>query len=390
LSEVQLPPIRPYHPTTFLERGVTLPFTTPRLGGTRARPGKKHAVELVVPNLSGGRGVYIMPWTSLTALCRPTLHDKVFSQRIANIVHVTPATIRRVARQIAAEGLAGEEAMEAARIAADADKDDRVVTNFRLLMLLVEQVSRQFRPPLLTSTDAGALDPSARARLTVEWISPRLGQSSTWTANALEELADVLAHIGLSATGTTGRVPRLIALLRKVREGIADWGAAKREEDQASYARMICAVVDVTLSLAQTTIDKAQALPENMVDLLQSWATDPASVVELVSRPEWLLDGWEQICLIWNNAQDDAGRRAALAEIATLVPILPKEVNDWCSTSYDVDGLYRFRRLVQLNEDWFTGSLVFDLIARNEHFRAISTLSGRSLREAREACGMRR
>ena len=106
LLEAELPPIRPYHPTTFLERGVAVPFTTPRLGGTRARPAKKHLVELVVPNLSGGRGVYVMPWTSLTALCRPTLHDKVFSQRIASITNVTPATIRRVARQIAAEGLA--------------------------------------------------------------------------------------------------------------------------------------------------------------------------------------------------------------------------------------------------------------------------------------------
>jgi hypothetical protein len=387
LSETQLPPIRPYHPTTFLERGVALPFTTPRLGGTRARPGKKHAVELVVPNLSGGRGVYIMPWTSLTALCRPTLHDKVFSQKIANVINVTPATIREIARQIAAEGLAGEEAMEAARIATDADKGDRVVTNFRLLMLLVEQVARLFRPPALTSGASAGLDPSTRARLTVEWISPRLGQSSTWTANALEELADVLAHIGVGCSGTIGRIPRLTSLLGAVRAEIADWGSAKREEDQAAYARMICSVVDVTLALARTTVRKAQALPDNMVELLRNWATDPGSVNELVSRPEWLLDGWEQICLIWQNAHDDATRRAAMAEIATLIPILPKEVNDWCHAQYEIDSLNRFRRLVQLNEDWFTGSLVFDLIARNEHFRAISTLSGRSFREVRSACG---
>jgi hypothetical protein len=353
LSDIQLPPIRPYHPTTFPERGVTLPFTTPRLGGTRARPGKKHSVELVVPNLSGGRGVYIMPWTSLTALCRPTLHDKVFSQKIANVINVTPATIRQIARQIAAEGLAGEEAMEAARIATDADKGDRVVTNFRLLMLLVEQVARLFRPPALTSGTAAELDPSTRARLTVEWISPRLGQTSTWTANALEELADVLAQIGVGSTGTIGRIPRLTSMLGEVRAGIADWGNAKREEDQAAYARMICSVVDVTLSLAQTMVARAQALPDTMVDLLRGWATDSGAVIEMVSRPEWLLDGWEQICLIWQNAHDDAMRRAALAEIATLIPILPKEVNDWCHTQYETDSLNRFRRLVQLTR---TGS----------------------------------
>jgi len=372
MLDTQLPPIRPYHPTTFLERGVAVPFTTPRLGGTRARPAKKHCVELVVPNLSGGRGVYVMPWTSLTALCRPTLHDKVFSQRISSITNVTPNTIRQVARQIAAEGLAGEEAMEAARVATDADKGDRVVTNYRLLMTLVEQVVRRFSPPILTSTVARGIDPAERARLAVDWISPRLGQSTTWTANALEELADVMANIGVGSVGATGRTPRLTSLLRDVRASVSDWSGTQREEDQASYARMFCAVADVTLTLAQSVVAKAQALPDNMIDLLRSWAADPDAVVELVGRPEWLLDGWEQICLVWNAAQDDSERRAALAEIATLVPILPKEVNDWCSTSYEIDSLVRFRRLIRLNEDWFTGAMVFNLIARNEHFRALS------------------
>lgn len=372
MLDADLPPIRPYHPTTFLERGVAVPFTTPRLGGTRARPAKKHLVELVVPNLSGGRGVYVMPWTSLTALCRPTLHDKVFSQRIASIANVTPATIRRVARQIAAEGLAGEEAMEAARVATDADKGDRVVTNYRLLMALVEQVTRRFSPATLIDPGNHALDPSEKARLAVDWISPRLGQSTTWTANALEELADVLSNIGVGSVGATGRTPRLTNMLRAVRASVADWSGTQREEDQASYAKMFCAVANVTLSLAQTTVTRAQSLPDNMVDLLRSWAADRDSIIELAGRPEWLLDGWEQICLVWNNAADDAERRAALAEIATLVPILPKEVNDWCSMTSEIEDVVRFRRLINLNEDWFTGAMVFDLIRRNEHFRAIT------------------
>ena len=49
--------------------------------------------------------------------------------------------------------------MEAARIATDADKGDRVITNYRLLMLLVEQVTCLFRPPALTSDVAAGLDP---------------------------------------------------------------------------------------------------------------------------------------------------------------------------------------------------------------------------------------
>jgi hypothetical protein len=161
-------------------------------------------------------------------------------------------------------------------------------------------------------------------------------------------------------------------MLRTVRANVWEWSGIQRHEDQAAYARMFCAVADVTLSLAGTTLARAQALPATMIDLLRSWAVDRESVIQLVGRPDWLLDGWEQICLVWNNANEDSARRAALAEIATLVPILPKEVTDWCSISYQVDGLARFRRLVDRNEDWFTGARVFDLIARNEHFRAIA------------------
>ena len=134
-----LPLTEAYKPASFAERGVAVPFTTPRLAGARVRAAERTGTEFIVPNPSGGRGVYIMPWTGIASLCRPTLHDKVLSTRIAVLRGVTPATIRRVARAIAGEGLAGEDAMEAARLAADTDQNDRLVTNFLLLMALIEQ-----------------------------------------------------------------------------------------------------------------------------------------------------------------------------------------------------------------------------------------------------------
>ena len=41
---------RPYHPTTFQERGVALPFTTPMLGGARARLSHNRGIEIIVRN----------------------------------------------------------------------------------------------------------------------------------------------------------------------------------------------------------------------------------------------------------------------------------------------------------------------------------------------------
>ena len=62
---LDIPLIQAYLPATFLERGVAVPFTTPMLAGTRARPSERGGTELLVPNPSGGTGVYILPWGSL-------------------------------------------------------------------------------------------------------------------------------------------------------------------------------------------------------------------------------------------------------------------------------------------------------------------------------------
>ena len=371
MPDTQLPALKPYHPATFQERGVAVPFTTPLLGGTRARPADRQQVELVIPNPSGGRGVYIMPWAAIASWCQPTLHDSVFNERIASLANVTPATIRRVALQVAAEGLAGEAAMDSARLAVKLEKGDRLVTNYQLLMSLVEQVGSRFAQAAM-SRDTGKPDLMMQARLTVDWISPRLGRPATWTATALEALSDVLTNVGVGPAGGGGRLPRLLEQLRACRASMSEWSCLQQNEDQAEYVAMTCTVADLTVSLAAATLSAVRALVADMVQLLRSWSADPAAVAQLAIRPEWLLDGWEQICLIWGYAEDDAARRAALTEIAGLLPVLPKEASEWSDIKADFDASLRFRRVVTLNEDWRTGSRVFDLIARNERFKAVA------------------
>ncbi len=349
---------------------MAIPFTTPMLGGTRARPAVKVGLELIVPNPSGGRGVYIMPWRGITALCRPTLHDKVFHTRIGMLRSVTPAMIRQIARDIAAEGLAGDEAMESARLAAEAEREDKVITNYELLMTLVEQ-NKVGSEGAADHDLADLTDQRVQARQTISRVAPRLNRSTEWTATALEELAEVMTNTGMGA-GRTGRVPRLIGSLRRTRQEIEEWSVAQRRDDQQAYGRMICGVADLTLSMADSILGQVHAMTGEIVGLLQSWAVDPGTVVDLSARPEWLLDGWEKICLVWDFAKDDASRRTALIEIADLIPVLPKQARDWCDKLFEIEGTMGYRRNIRLNEDWRTGEMVVDLIARNEHFRAVA------------------
>ncbi|MEO8715543.1 MAG: hypothetical protein ABI369_11060 [Acetobacteraceae bacterium] len=363
-----LPMVQAYRPATFLERGVAVPFTTPALLGARARPADRIGLEIVVPNPSGARGVYILPWAGVCELCRPTVHDTLLSQRVAALHAVTPGSIRAAARDIAAEGMAGREAVACARAAGESDQQDRLLANFHLLLALIAQVE-----PTALAGMSGAMARSVeleeRAKRAVARIGPKLGRTADAVAEALEELAHAFAGVGSPAQAPPPRVIRLLAALARLR---TDMEAASqgRTGDAATQAEMIASVADVTVTCAERTLAAAHALTQDMPALLRSWSTGSALLAGRIARPEWLLDGWEQICLVWHCADDEAAKRAALAEMSLLVPVLPREASDWVGTPIDTDSAARFRKTVRQNEDWRTGATL-ERIVRNEALRAL-------------------
>jgi len=189
----------------------------------------------------------------------------------------------------------------------------------------------------------------------------------------LDAIGGVLAGVGLAPAGEEGRIPRLIAMLSRTKEEIAVWCEGQRNEDRAAAARLVCSVADHTMTLAETALTAARDQTSDMASLLRTWAADREPVIQLAMRPEWLLDGWEQICLVWNEARDDAGRCAALVEMIEQLPIPPREQRTGGDGLRDLDDLFLMRRPISLNEDWRTGAAVFDMIARNERFRAIAS-----------------
>jgi len=90
-----------------------------------------------------------------------------------------------------------------------------------------------------------------------------------------------------------------------------------------------------------------------------------------LARSEWLVDGWEQICVLWAWATTTAARRAALVELSSMVPILPKEVTTWMSQKVDTEMLRKVPKIVRANIDWQTG-MYFERVRRNEHLRALA------------------
>ena len=86
-------------PRTFLEWGVAVPFTTPLLGSGRVRPGRRGRPEMILPNPSGGRGLYVFDLAAAPEVTSLTLHDRLLLERLLALPAVTPSEIRTAARR---------------------------------------------------------------------------------------------------------------------------------------------------------------------------------------------------------------------------------------------------------------------------------------------------
>ena len=90
------------------------------------------------------------------------------------------------------------------------------------------------------------------------------------------------------------------------------------------------------------------------------------------SRPAWVLDGWALPCLLWGAASGVAARRAALLEIGQMLVVLPNEAGEWIGEPIDAEASQALRPMAGLSRDVRSGLGALDLVARNEHFRALA------------------
>jgi hypothetical protein len=353
-------PVDAFLPTTFLERGVAVPFTTPQLNGARARPGERNPLELVVQNPSGGRGVYILSWDHISSLYTLTLNDRRLIEAVVKLRGVTPDTIRDTAREVASEGLAGRGAVTAAKKARDSDDLERLQANFDLLLELVRQTERKGECTL-PPEQAPPLELEQRGKRAVARMAPKLGCTVDAIATALEQLAALFRGVGVRQPA---RVARAIGSLIRVRREIIKYADSNPEEN-ANEAILVANAADLTIMLAKSTLADAQATTGNIAALLRNWARDPGEIARLLARPDWLLDGWDRIGALWDTTPDTAD---TLVEMAALVPVVPREADHWLSYRLgNAVDLPRYRsKVVQQLEDWRTGVTVSDLVSRNE------------------------
>lgn len=368
-----------WQPATFLERGVAVPFTTPALSGARARPAERGA-EIVVPNPSGGRGVYIVPWLSLGHYCALTLHDRALGEHIAALPALAPGLIRHAARLVAIRGAAGRAARDAATAAVRLEREAQLYTNITLLRRLLDQVGQP---------DCPLAQLEHRAKAAIRHLAASLGRPAETLTNDIEALAILYASTGTGSANSQSagvgspppsrafgtehaRCTVLMDAITLLRGELVAW-SANAVASTGMAASLIIASADLTLTAARQLLVDAWARLDDLPALLAAFAANPTAIAATIVRAEWLLDGWEQICLVWRLAPRDGGSlRRAVMEMALMVPVLPKELDQWMISTLVDEDADRLRRFVLTYEDWRTGSLVFELVARNEQMRALA------------------
>ena len=356
---------------TFAGRGVTVPFTTPLLARCRVRHSKRTGTEFVVPNSSGGRGVYILPWPGVLDLCSPTVHDRVLVQRISYLHRIDPANVRGCALDVALEGYAGRKAAAAAEAALKSDHLRVLSTQSLLLAALIDHVERADQKA--TAVAEWTPDFERQAGFVLRRLAPASGCSPAHLTTILSAMAVSFSSIGVGRDGHIARVPRLITRLAEASEDIARWLLDNPQNDMEPLGRALTGTMTGALDGASAMLAQTRAALADPVKLLQSWIVNLDGAAESVARCDWLLDGWEHLCLIWKIADSNSSRRAAVLEMVQLLPVWPREATDWFPGPIPQEAMNQPCRVVSRNDAWRSGAAALAMIERNETLRAMST-----------------
>ncbi|WP_043830679.1 hypothetical protein [Muricoccus aerilatus] len=353
-------------PTTFLERGVTVPFTTPMLLGSRVRPAQRRNLEVAIPSPAGVRGFYILPLQGISDICAPTLHDRLMLDVMESLSTVAPNTILRIARAAAQEGLAGRAAAAAALAAERTVSGQKTLTNYLLLLRLVAQLEHPSEGRASPESDTPA-DVQARAKRAVARLAQSLGLTPERVFAALESLAEAYLDLGLPGDPTKARYQQQLSQIEALSAEAASWAETATDAHLASSASLISRSAFFTLNCGRVLLVDLLALVDDLSALVQRWTANPDAILAELGKLAWLLDGWSIIASIWGTAEQ-IGVPAAIREMSVMVPSMPLEVNQWVrgpEKDYFAEAHRRHSRLVSRLEEWRTGR-VLELIQRNE------------------------
>ncbi len=358
-----------YAPSTFEERGAAVAFTTPLLSQTRVRRGERSRLEVLIPSLSQGMGIYVVAWKAVPEMVSMTMHDRYLHDLIVKEEACSPHEIRRATLRAARRGLAGPQAAQAARRALDEDEEQGTLTHYLLILAILKAVGLE-SPEMLRA----GLDTDEGQRLT-RVLMTRAAESLAMEAALLyARLADVAAvtsPVGLAHSPRPGRLVRGLTDLKSFRDSMTDWAHAV-PGDAAPVAVFCAEVAQHTIGIGEAVLAEFHRRIGAIGPLLQDWDREIVQLRAQAARMAWLLDGWSHITGAWEVVQAESRQQqaATVNDLFRILPLLPRKEcsRDLMAESKEVKPAHR--RSVRMLEDWRTGQMDIDAIRRIEAVKA--------------------
>ena len=356
-------------PSTFEERGTAAPFTTPTLALSRVRPDERHGLVLLMPNLGGADGAYVVPWAAVSDVITMSVHDRALHEEVLETRAVTPDAMRTASLKIARTGLAGPKAAAAAEATLDAEEAQHVETHFLLILSLLGSLGMSSRQLLTLKPD------SADWKELVRTMLHSAGETLKVEANTVYErigsLGRILTPIGLAVSRQEGRLRRLMMTLSDFRASLHDWSLNDQSET-SPYAAFAAEVAELTVGVAASTFASLDKAVSDIPIVISQWDKQVPLAERAANRLSWLLDGWDYILAMWSEVEyaNRSDQREGISQIMRVLPLIPRGETEWDEDEVERRHELFQRKRIRAMMDWRTGQYDVELVTRYEAIKA--------------------
>ncbi len=342
-------------PATFEERGVGLPFASERLQLARVRRTDRGQLEMVLPNFADTNALYVVPWTAIPDLGGLTLADRLLHREVIRENATTPFAVRRLWLTIAESGAAGADARERAEAALVVDRTQHLTVSLALVVASLRLIGRS--PEALSFHRLDQIPGLLRDRVVADALQEVFGLNPPAWYHSVTNLGEALAPVGLANSDPPARFRQLLRDLSQFQRLLRDWSTTVTGELRALVA-FIIEVAEHTRAQVQAPLARLDDQVRDVEALVDGWVRRRADITDDIDRISWLLDGWEPVIALWDEATTgpDAVPAETLDKMVRHLPILPStEYRQVDETLDPSEPLRRQRRFVRLYEDWRTG-----------------------------------
>ncbi|MBL8838564.1 MAG: hypothetical protein JNL66_20095 [Alphaproteobacteria bacterium] len=353
----------------YQSEGVAVDFTTPILANARIRPSDGDKLEVILSDLGGGRGHYVIPLRHLEKAVTMTVHDHTLCEEVLHRNASSPDDIRRAILTVAKMGLAGQKAAKHARQTIDDEQNERMLTTVCLVRLAITygDAGAVRAPPTLNDLATDIARGQVKVELAKVARTARLSTDAVY--NLLEEWGGIIASVGVPDMPIECRLRRLGRQVFELASQLRQWA----DEEISHVGDRARAVADHAVRVGRDAEKRLAALDtftDTIVETVCRWKESNLEIRAAMDALAWTLNGWEGNLRRWREAAQisrEEQQRVVSAILATR-PIRA-DAAQFDGANDPAHPARKGSRKVQAYQDWKTGQIDYDAVRRLEALR---------------------